>query len=209
MRRRRAGAHHAEGRTLDGIFDADMGRSRAADGLQQRQRMGRALILLEQHLVGEFERGEAADARADDAGRAIGRVVLERDFELRHGDGFLRRAAGILREFVGEQQGLALQPLLRIEVRHFAGDGDVEILGGEALHLADAALALFERRPKLVYTGSQRSNDAVAGDHDASAPISVCHVVLSRNSKPGRRPGKAPSGKWLVKLLRRKPSSLR
>jgi hypothetical protein len=58
--------------------------------------MGRALVLLEQHLVGELERGEAAHAGADDAGGAIRLAVLERDFELRHGDGFLRRAAGIL-----------------------------------------------------------------------------------------------------------------
>ena len=103
-----------------------------------------------------------------------------------------------------------MQPLLRIEVRHLTGDGDVKILGGEALHLADAALALFERSPKLVYTGAQRSNDALASDHDAPSPISVCHVVLSRNSKRGQRPGKAPERNvgWF-KLPRPKPSSLR
>ena len=32
---------------------------------------GCALVLLEQHLVGQFERGQAADAGADDGGRAI------------------------------------------------------------------------------------------------------------------------------------------
>ena len=78
VRRRRAGAHHAEGRAFDAVFDADMGRGGAADRLQQRQRMGGALILLEQHLVGKFERGQAADAGADDAGRAIALIVLER-----------------------------------------------------------------------------------------------------------------------------------
>src|SRR5262245_61188609 len=160
-----------------------MGGCRAADGLEQRQRMRSALVLLEQHLVGEFERGETADARADDAGGAIGRAVLERDLQLRHGDGFLRRAAGILRVLVGKHERLALQPLFRIEVRHFTRDGDVQILGRKALNLAYAALALFERRPKLVYACAQRSDDAVAGDHDAPAPVSVCHVALSRNSQ--------------------------
>src|SRR5262245_4123845 len=198
VRRRGAGAHDAEGRPLDGMLDADMRRGRRADRFQQGQRMGRALVLLEQHLVGELESGQSADAGADDAGGTIGRGILERDLEFRHGDGFLRRAAGILRVLVGEHQRLALQPLFRIEVWDFARDGDVKVLGGEALHLTDAAGAALERRPKLLNTGSQRSHDALAGHHDASSPVTVCHVVLSRNSKPGRRPGKAPERNWLV-----------
>ena len=45
--------------------------------------MGGALILLKQHLVGKFERGKAANARADDAGRAIALAVFQRHLELR------------------------------------------------------------------------------------------------------------------------------
>src|SRR5262249_35823949 len=61
-----------------------------------------------------------------------------------------------------------------------------------------AALGVLERGPKLVYPSAKRSDDALAGDHDAPAPVSVCHVVLSRNSKPGRRPGKASVRKWPI-----------
>jgi hypothetical protein len=68
--------------------------------------MGGALILLEQHFVGKFERGQAADARADDAGRAVALIVLERQLEPGLSDGFLRGAAGILRIFVGEHERL-------------------------------------------------------------------------------------------------------
>src|SRR4029079_15094981 len=95
-----ASADYAEGRALDAVFDADRGGSRAADGLEQRQRMGGALVLLEQHLVGEFEGGQAADAGADDAGRAIALVVLERQLGLGLSHGFLSGTAGILRVFV-------------------------------------------------------------------------------------------------------------
>src|SRR5262249_9119469 len=103
---------------------------------------------------------------------------------------------------------LALQTLLGIEVGDLAGDRDVKVLGREALHLADAALAVFQRSPKLVYASTQRSDDAMAGDHDAPAPVSVCHVMLSRNSKPGRSSREGPC-ELRFKLLRPKPSSLR
>ena len=204
MRGGRARAYDAEGRPLDAVLDRDMRGGRAADSLEQGQRMGGALILLEEHLVGEFERGKAADARADDAGRAIALLVVERCLELAHGDSFLRRAARVLGIFVSEQKLLALQPLPRVEVRHLAGDGDVEIFGREALHLAYADRAALQRGPEFLDACAQRSDDALAGDHDASAPISVCHVVLSRNSKLGRCPTKT-NGSGGVKLPRPYP----
>src|SRR5262245_18552208 len=153
-----------------------MGGSGAADRLEQGQRMGGAFILLEQHFVGKFERGQTADAGADDAGRAVALVVFARELELRLGDSFLRRAAGILRIFVGEHERLCLQPLLRIEIGNLTGDGDVEVLGGEALDLANTALAVLERRPKTLYASAQRSHYALASDHDAAAAIRMCHT---------------------------------
>src|SRR5680860_1617916 len=159
--------------------------------------MGRPLVLLEQHLVGEFEGGEATDAGADNAGGAVAVGVLDRIFQFRLQHGFMRRAAGILGEFVSQEQLLALQALAGIEVRHLAGDRDVEVLGREALDLADAAIAALHRGPELVHACTQRSDNALASDHDAPATVRVCHVVLSRNSKPSRRPGTARA-EWLV-----------
>ena len=70
MRRRGAGAHRAEARPLDAVFDADMGGGGRGDGAQQRQRMGGLLLVDEEVFIAFLERGEPADARADDRGGA-------------------------------------------------------------------------------------------------------------------------------------------
>src|SRR4029450_13837959 len=78
---RGAGADRAEGRSLDAVVDADMGRRRAADELEQHQRVVAAPILREQLIVSPLDRVHAAGARADDAGGTV--AVGEGNLELR------------------------------------------------------------------------------------------------------------------------------
>jgi len=104
---------------------------------------------------------------------------LERQLEPGLDHSFLGGTAGILRVFVREHERLRFQPLLRVEIGNLTGDGDVEIFGGEALDLANPAFAVLERRPKTIHASAQRCNHALAGDHDAAAPIRMCHALLT------------------------------
>ena len=135
VRRRRAGAAGGERRALDAVLDADMGRRRGADDAQQRQRMGGALVVDEEIAVGGLQRTQAAGARADDAGRAIG--VLERHLEARLLDGLVGRRGREPGVAVGVQDDLValevLEPRLGVEVLDLGGDQDLEVVEVEAV----------------------------------------------------------------------------
>ena len=146
-----AGAHRAEGRALDAVVDADMGRRRAADELEQHQGVVAAPVLGEELIVGPLDGVQAAGARADDAGRAIG--VGERNLELGLRERLRRGRAGKMRVAVGQQQQPVLEPRLGVEILDLAGDLDVEIahiLLGEidVAQGPDARPALLDRRPE-------------------------------------------------------------
>jgi hypothetical protein len=136
-----------------------------------------ALVLLEKHFVREFERGEPAHARTDDASGTVAILAFEGDLKTRLGHGLPCRAARELRVLVGEHEWLAQVTLDCLIVWHLARNGDAKVLGGEAFDVADAAFAVLERSPKAVDGRPQRSDNALAGDHDAPTRIRFCHAV--------------------------------
>jgi hypothetical protein len=116
---------------------------------EQRQRVGRALVVKEEVAIGVFEGGEAAGARADDAGRAIG--VLERCRQARLGDRFLGCrggkpgiAVGVHDDFVAL---VVLEADLGVEALDLRPDLDLEILERKVLERADAGFTSMDAGP--------------------------------------------------------------
>ncbi len=170
-----------ERRALDAELDADVGGGRRADDAQQRQRVRGALVLDEQVAIGLLEGDEAAGARADDAGRAVG--IGERHLEARllhrlvgGGGGEPRVAVGVHDDLVALE---VLQPRLGIEVLDLGGDQDLQILERKAAELGDAALAGLDAGPELGDVEADRRDDAHAGHDDAAAVIARGHIALS------------------------------
>ena len=128
---------------LDAELDADVGAGRGADDAQKRQRMGGAPALEEEVAVGLLVGDEAARARADDAGRAIG--IGDRKLEARLLHRLIGRGCREPGVAVGVQDELValevLQAGLGIEILDLRRDENLEIFEWKALERGDAALA--------------------------------------------------------------------
>ncbi len=214
--RRRAGAAGGERRSLDSVLDADVGRRGRADDAKQRQRIGGALIVDEEIAVGVLERHQAAGARTDDAGRAIG--VLDGKLEARLSDGLSCRIGGKPRVAIGHGDDavalVALEANLGLVVFDLRRDQDLKILERKAAQLAYAGFALHQRRPKLVDVETDRRDYAHACDDNAPRAVRLCHgFVHSCGGGAGcatqkRRPPGAASADKLSDLpnVRLRPS---
>ena len=202
----RAGGAGREGRSLDAVLDADVGRGGGADDAQQRQRMCRPLVVDEQVAIGGLVGGEAAGARADDAGGAI--RIGQRPFEAGHLHCLGGGGGGEPRIAVGERDQLvaleALEPRLRIEVLDLGRDEDLEVVERKAADRADAGLAALQPSPEFRHVQSDRRDHAHAGHHDAARRICICHLLHTFEDakaitpwqwqpsmlSPGRRPSR-------------------
>ena len=151
--------------------------------------MGGAPALEEEVAVGLLVGDEAAGARADDAGRAIGVGDWKLEARLLH-----RLIGGGCREpgvAVGVQDELvALEVLeadLGIEILDLRRNEDLEIFERKALERGDAALAGLHRGPDVVDGETDRRDDARAGHYDAAGAVRFCHGLIPAGC--GRRCG--------------------
>ena len=189
MRRRRAGAAGGECGALDAELDADMRRGRRADEAQQRQRVGCPLLVDEQVAVARFHGLQAAGARADDAGHAVG--ILERRLQTRLLDGLVRRRRREPGVAVGVQDDLValevLQAHFGIEVPDLRPDQDLEVGQVEPVEWADAELAAFAAGPELGHRRADRRHDANTRHDDAVRYPSPLHLYFVPSFRRLRR----------------------
>ena len=117
-------------------------------------------------LVHLFDERKSANARADDHADAIG-IFLGRvdagiiDRHLRRGDGVVNERVGLLDLFL-------LDPLLRLEAAHLAGDLTRKRAGIELRDPVDARSSFDEPLPCRIVADAQRGDHADAGDDYAS-----------------------------------------
>ena len=130
---------------------------------------------------------DAADARAEDDGRARGVFLLHVDAGLGHG--LVGRHDGILDEALETARLLLGQPVLgRVEIMHLARYMHIEIIVIEVRNGANAAALAHDRIPQRIHADAGGRDRAHAGDDDAVGAVGTtrCRRIdyLTHSAKP-------------------------
>ena len=182
-----ASGGHVDALAAHAVADGQVARCDIADhgGHEQRAHALGALIVQREEAV--LQLIDAADARAEDDGRARGVLLLHVDAGLSHG--LVGGYDGVLDEALEAARLLLGQPVLgRVEVTHLARHMHIERFMIEVRNGANAATLAHDRIPQRVHADAGGRDRAHAGDDDAVGAVGTTRCgridYLTHSAKP-------------------------